>query len=63
MKNTDVYCYPGEDILINKFDCHDKEELFYRPSEGSGSGLLVQLLHYLFALILHGLSFSGVILV
>ena len=27
MESSDIYKYPGEDVLINMFDCHDAEEL------------------------------------
>ena len=27
MGSIDKYVYPGSDILINKFDCHNKAEL------------------------------------
>lgn len=27
MSPIDIYKYPGEDVLRNKFDCHDNNEL------------------------------------
>ena len=27
MESIDHYKYPGEDVLINEFDCHDVKEL------------------------------------
>ena len=45
MKNTDIYSYPDEDILINKFDCHDKEKLSELEAIVSGYALLNLQLH------------------
>ena len=45
MKNTDIYSYSGENILINKFDCHDKEKLSEFEAIVSGYALLNLQLH------------------
>ena len=45
MKNTDIYSYPDENILINKFDCHDKEKFSELEAIISGYALLNLQLH------------------
>lgn len=45
MKNNDIYSYPNEDILINKFDCHNKEMLAKLEAIASGYAILNLQLH------------------
>lgn len=45
MNNTDTYCYPNEDVLINRFNCHDKDNLSKLEAIVSGYALLNLQLH------------------
>lgn len=40
MGNTDPYLYPDESVLVNKFDCHDPEELFRIEADSTAGNLL-----------------------
>lgn len=40
MSRTDPYLYPGENILINKFNCHDADELFQLEADSTAGNLL-----------------------
>jgi hypothetical protein len=39
MESIDHYKYPGEDVLINEFDCHDSEELAVLEALSTGGNL------------------------
>ena len=40
MNNSDIYKYPNEDVLKNKFNCHDAEELLRLESYSTAGNLL-----------------------
>lgn len=45
MESIDFYKYPGEDVLVNYFDCHDAEELAMLEALSTGANLLYLQLH------------------
>lgn len=45
MKSIDIYSYPDEDVLVNKFNCHDKDKLAELEAIISGYALLNLQLH------------------
>lgn len=45
MENIDHYKYPGEDVLINEFDCHDAEDLAKLEALSTGGNLAYLQLH------------------
>lgn len=45
MDHIDTYKYPGEDVLINKFDCHDQEVLYRLEADSTAGNLLYLQLH------------------
>ncbi|WP_084152898.1 Fic/DOC family protein [Oribacterium sp. NK2B42] len=45
MESIDHYKYPGEDILINEFNCHDAEELAMLEALSTGGNLAYLQMH------------------
>lgn len=45
MESIDHYKYPGEDVLINEFDCHDAEDLSLLEALSTGGNLAYLQLH------------------
>ena len=45
MESVDIYKYPGEDVLRNKFDCHNNEELALIEALSTGGNLAYLQLH------------------
>ncbi len=45
MESIDHYKYPGEDVLINDFDCHDSEELAVLEALSTGGNLAYLQMH------------------
>ena len=45
MTSNDHYKYPGEDILVNEFDCHNVEELNVLEALSTGANLAYLQLH------------------
>ncbi|MBR5762408.1 MAG: Fic family protein [Lachnospiraceae bacterium] len=45
MESIDHYKYPGEDVLINEFDCHDAKELAVLEALSTGGNLAYLQLH------------------
>ena len=45
MESVDVYKYPGEDVLKNRFDCHDAKELMVLETLSTGANLAYLQLH------------------
>ena len=45
MKQTDPYVYPGTNVLINKFDCHDPDRLMEIEALSTGGNLAYLQLH------------------
>lgn len=45
MESIDHYKYPGEDVLINEFECHDAEDLAMLEALSTGGNLAYLQLH------------------
>ena len=45
MESIDHYKYPGEDVLINKFDCHDAKELAMLEALSTGGNIAYLQMH------------------
>ncbi len=45
MESIDHYKYPGEDILINEFDCHNAEDLAMLEALSTGGNLVYLQMH------------------
>ena len=45
MESIDHYKYPGEDVLINEFDCHDAKELSVLEALSTGGNLAYLQMH------------------
>ncbi len=45
MESIDHYKYPGEDVLINEFDCHDANELSMLEALSTGGNLAYLQMH------------------
>lgn len=45
MESVDIYKYPGEDVLINEFDCHDADDLAMLEALSTGGNLAFLQLH------------------
>lgn len=45
MESVDIYKYPGENVLINEFDCHDADDLAMLEALSTGGNLAFLQLH------------------